>query len=385
MRAAKWSGPKPLLFFTQATADDVYSGEDSNGGPSLVGIYDRSFRFCFTNKQMAEAVTDFVLSEPSLRPGPIVPPELHVLASSAAGPWSGLVGLAAEIAASAQPIPAFAIEWKDDPYSTDLSDKFHSVLRRGHSLAGLAPLNVSRSQIPFSVGRLNRPNRAEAEAAEYILANLPPRGIRTVLVVPTVSAPARRTLRTLIQGNQSVGRQLVAITGDGIGVNTFFRDREFAWPVRSLPIPVVLFTHGDPFAWDVPGKGPTAPMGYELPEPRPGAVRSTIEDIQLFSRIAQIIAVSAFPNGSKSIVASSDALAENLRNLTPQFFDSAGNRLSGNGEHVVVLRPLLPGDLQTGRSHVDAVLEVYVRKPEGRIWNRIRVRPLGRPFGEQGE
>ncbi len=91
-----------------------------------------------------------------------------------------------------------------------------------------------------------------------------------MLVLPTVSAPARRTLRALVQGNPTVGRQLVAMTGDGIGVNTFFRDRDFAWPVRSLPIPVVLFTHADPFAWDVPGEPPSAPPEYELRRARTG-------------------------------------------------------------------------------------------------------------------
>ena len=320
-----------------------------------------------------------------LRPGPVVWPELRVLAASKTSAWAGLVGLAAEIALSSTPVPAFSIEWKDDPYSTDLSDKFHAVLQRPRVALGLPPLSVSRSQIPFSVGRLNRPNRAEAEAAEYVLANLPPPGIRTVLVIPTVSAPARRTLRALVQGNAGVGQQLVAVTGDGIGVNTFFRDREFSWPVRSLPIPVVLFTHADPFAWDVPGNSRTPPPGYELPAPSPGSVRSTIEDIQLFTRLTRIVATGVFPNGRNQIADSPDALAANLRNLDPPFFDLAGNRLSGNGEYVVVLRPSFPAGSQGNRSQADAVLEVYARQPQSQLWTRIHTRSLGRPYGGPSE
>src|SRR5262249_18055283 len=158
----------------------------------------------FTNRQMAEAVTDFVLSDPTLRPGSVAPPGLMMAPMFAAGPWSGLAWL------GTQSIPAYAIEWKDDPYSTDLSYKFREALRQPCGTAvGLPHVDVTTHSVPFSTGRLNRPTQAEAEAAEDILANLPPPGIRTVLVVPTVAAPARRTMRTLVQGNAEVGRQLV--------------------------------------------------------------------------------------------------------------------------------------------------------------------------------
>jgi hypothetical protein len=203
-------------------------------------------------------------------------------------------------------------------------------------------------------------------------------------VLPTVSAPARRTMRALVQGNPAVGRQLVAVTGDGLGMNTFFRDREFAWPVRSIPVPFVLFLHADPFGWDKPVAGPAAPPGYELTAPQPGAVRSSTEDVRLFTRMTQIIVTAAFPDGAGKLAGGPDAVAERLRSLTPAFFDRAGNRRSGTGEHVVVLRPVLPGEARNGK-RADATLDVYTRPHGNPAWTRIHSNPLGRVTGGLSE
>lgn len=382
IRGANWPGIKPLLFLTQATADvvDAEDGSQSSGpAPSLISVYDRSFRFCFTNQQMADAVTGFVLTEPSLRPGPVAPPGLHALPAMAAGSWTGLTTLATETLADPAPVQAFAIQWNDDPYSTDLSWKFRESLKQQ---ATKPRLQVDRFQVPFSTGRLNRPNRAEAEAAEHILASLPPVGTRSILVIPTVSAPARRTVRTLVQGEPAVGQRLVVMTGDGLSVNTLFRDREYAWPVRSLPVPFVLFTHADPFGWDNPGYGPPPPPGYELLAPRPGEARTTTEDIRLFTRLAGIVAAGFFPDGQQEIAATADDVAARLRALNPPCFDVTGNRRSDTGEHVVVLRPAFPGDI-TGRPRIDATLEVYTRLPGQPRWSRVHALPLGRSHGSQ--
>ena len=63
---------RPLLLISQATADEVYRAADSYPAgyvpPQLIKLYDRSFRFCFTNRQMAEAVTDYVFSDPTCDP-----------------------------------------------------------------------------------------------------------------------------------------------------------------------------------------------------------------------------------------------------------------------------------------------------------------------------
>jgi hypothetical protein len=205
-----------------------------------------------------------------------------------------------------------------------------------------------------------------------------------VLVLPTVSAPARRTLRALLQGNPEVGRQLVVVTGDGIGMNTFFRDREFAWPVRSLRVPVVLFLHADPFAWDRPGSGATPPPGYDLLEPAEGMVRSSTEDVRLFTLITRTVARAAFPDGAGGVAEGPDAVARRLHALTPEFFDAAGNRRSGTGEHVVVLRPVFPGESRSGK-RPDATLDVYTRVPESPAWTRLHSTPLGRAAGGHSE
>src|SRR5262245_32389354 len=70
-RQGEWRGPAPLLLITTATADcvlidDPAGSPDSPPGPAkLMELYpDRTFRFCFQNSQMAEAVLDFVWSQP---------------------------------------------------------------------------------------------------------------------------------------------------------------------------------------------------------------------------------------------------------------------------------------------------------------------------------
>jgi hypothetical protein len=389
MRDTAWPSSRPLLFLGTATADKV-DPEDNNAsgdqGPSLISVYDQSFRFCFTNRQMADAVTDFVLSDPTLRPGSIGWPGLRAIPTATAGPLVGLTALATETWAEWPSFPAFAVEWKDDPYSTDLSFKFREAfLRRTGSAAGFPRLDMEVNPVPFSTGRMNRPNPVEAEVAEHVLNNLPPPGTRTVLVVPSVTAPTRRVLRALVQGNPAVGRRLVAVTGDGLGVNTFFRDRDFAWPVRSLPIPIAMFTHADPFAWDTPGNAAIPPRGYELEPPAPGAVRSSTEDIRLFTRLTRVVAAGVFPPIATAIVRTPDALATNLHSLKPAFFDPVGNRLSGSGEHIVVLRPIFPGEAPSDHPHLDAMLEVYGHRPEIPGWQLLHTRALGHNQAGQPE
>jgi hypothetical protein len=388
MREAGWPAARPALFLATATADDVAREADTYPAdytpPQLIGLYDRSFRLCFTNRQMAGAVTDFVFSDPTLRPGPVVWPGLRAVPAAAGGGWAAAAALA-DLAAEPPPLPAFTIAWDDDDFSVDLRQQFITEIANRSGAAGRPRLDVIRDNVPFSTGRLNRPNPREAAVAEEILKQLPPPGHRTVLVLPAVSAPVRRTLRALVQGDPGVGRRLVVLNGDGIGVNTLFRDREFLWPVRSLPVPVAIFTHADPFAWDRPGEGPAPPPGYELPPPDPGGVRSTTEEIQLYARAARVIAAAAFPDGSAAVVAGPDELAHNLRHLTPAFFDAAGNRLSGTGEHVVVLRPVFPGEGPNGRGDAEARLEVYTRRPGDPAWVRLHDLPLARTNGGHGE
>ncbi|HEY1191370.1 MAG TPA: hypothetical protein VGE74_27295, partial [Gemmata sp.] len=161
-------------------------------------------------------------------------------------------------------------------------------------------------------------------------------------------------------------RRLVAVTGDGISINALFRDGEFAWPVRALPIPLVLFTHADPFDWDEPG-GPAPPPA------RPGAVKNSTEDILLFTLLTRTVARGAYPDGADRVADGADQLADRFRGLAPALFDPSGNRISGSGEHVVVLRPT--PRIEGVVTLPDAELEVWTRKP-GTGWDRVRRRPI---------
>src|SRR5207244_7281810 len=114
----------PLLLITTATADEVDLDQVRS---ELMRIYaGRSFRFCFTNQQMARAVIDFVWSQDDLRP-------------------------------DAEPI--YLTCWEDDPYSTDLFNRFQQVLsgeayngpRRRLRLAQ-APAQVWSALAGFAVG-----------------------------------------------------------------------------------------------------------------------------------------------------------------------------------------------------------------------------------------
>jgi hypothetical protein len=262
--------------------------------------------------------------------------------------------------------------WKDDPYAQDLYEQFRDAIAEQGARPGRPRLSVDWTEIPFSVGRFARPNPYEAHAVDHILENLPKRGERTVIVVPTVTAPARRVLGGLAQGNPGAARRLVAVTGDGIPVNALFRDGEFAWSVRSIPIPLVLFTHTDPFDWDEPGDH-VPPRGYELhPPATPADVKNSTEDILLFTTLTAVLARAAFPDASGQLVAGADALTARFRTLDPPFFDPSGNRLTGLGENVVVLRPT--ARVEGVLTYPDAVIDVYTRKAGE--WTRIRSRPV---------
>jgi hypothetical protein len=388
MAATPWPRQKPLFLIATATADAVHADDnfDREYQPKkLIELYDRSFRFCFTNRQMARTVTSFVLTDPGLRPGPAVLPGMRAVGGAAGGPLGMLPwlaelrspppGVAALAGAPAEwpGLPAFAVVWKDDPYALDLYDQFRDAIHEEGGRPGRPRLAVEFNLIPFSVGRFSRPNPYEAQVVEHIVSNLPKRGERTLLVVPTVTAPARRVLGAIAQGSPGAARRLVAVTGDGIPVNALFRDGEFAWPVRAVPIPLALFTHTDPFDWDEPGE-PPPPRGYELPPPtRPGDVKNTTEDIQLFSNVTRVLSRCAFADGTGRLTDSTDELAGRFRGLVPAFFDPSGDRLAGSGEHVVLLRPTpsVAGVLP----YPDAVIEVWTRGPGGE-WVKVRSRPV---------
>lgn len=377
----------PLLLITTATADQVDVDHEPR---DLMKIYEdraeagqapRSFRFCFTNHQLAETIIDFLWNHADLRP------EAH---------------------------PVYLVKWKDDPYSNDLFNHFRQVLsgkdyddamrrlrvarlagRQWAWLAGLActggippgldfagirggepqqPGPFWSVPIEYSVGTFDQPNRWEAEAAEKLLDELGqnPGQHRPLLILPAAPTPARRFLRGLVRGAPVQAGQLVVASGDSIDFNTIYRDRLVAWPIQDLPFDLVFFSHRNPV--DPALFRPESTEKGQFGGGASGLTTSGTQDLLLYRDILEAVVEAAYRDGR--LIESADTLAVNLReslgkDARPRF-DLDGNRLSGSGEFVVCLRPLRIGDRVLPR----AVVQVWNRT-EGtkgvRDWVRVPV------------
>jgi hypothetical protein len=367
-------GSTPLLLLTTATAD---WGQGRDGSAvRLTELYDgRTYRFCFTNKQMAEAVTDFVWSQEALRP---------------------------------DGDPFYLAPWKDDGYSMDLAAWFintiephvaaRSAARAWAWQAGVAAqggLGLEQGWAPgrwtdlaewepiyCGVGTFNQPNRWEAEVAESIMAKRrrdPAR--RAVLVLPAASAqPARRFLRGLMRTAPAQARRFVVLTGDAIAFSTIYRDRNVAWPIQDLPFDLVFFCHRNPADAQAGFQAEGDPAEGDRAAPAaasdsPGGTGT--EDVLLFGDIVEALALAALRDGTP--VTSADEVGRRLAEVCwlpdgrrvgpgPEGFplfsqrDLRGNRHSGTGEHIVWLQP--HGD--QGRIQPQATITVWSLLPEDR-------------------
>lgn len=344
-------GPGPLLLLTTATADLVRS--PAGGDAPLNALYEgRTFRFCFTNKQMAAAVTEFLVSRSELRPDE--------------GPF-------------------YLVLWGDDFYSIDLTQRFRESLGLWgaaswlaitpgtgglpFSLAGVCGGDLSQppETIDYSVGGFDQPNRWEGPIIERILETKSwyPRQQRPLLVLSAPSSqPARRFLRGLARAAPAEARRFVVATGDALPFNTVYRDRNVSWPVQDLPFDLVFFCHRNP----VDAEAGFTPQDELRPIAAEGSAPATgTEDLLLYRDIVEALALaSARDDGSR--------LGERLRQARwdrgrggtgqggvafggelPLLFDEAGLRRSGTGEHVVWLKPSIQGD----RARPLATLEVW--------------------------
>jgi hypothetical protein len=366
----------PLLFLTTATAVQVMIDHESHETRELMTLYpDRSFRFCFTNRQMAEAVIDFLWQQEDLRP---------------------------------DGEPVYLPHWEDDPYSEDLFVRFreviHEVFQRDRAvraaaqdwawLAGRAALggpppgvDLERlhrpedmgprpfwdAEIPYSVGTFDRPNLWEAQVAELLLnaSGQHPDQRRPLLILPAVPQPARRFLRGLEQLAPAQAGRFVVATGDGIDFNTVYRDRKLLWPIQDLPFPLVFFCHRNPV--DPDAFRPESPQTeYAVPDPAGPTSTGTV-DLLLYRDIVEAVVEAAYRDGR--LLQEPDGLRQNLREPGPgdrRAFDELGNQRSGAGEYVVHLRPERDGDRIMPR----ASLEVWNRVAEaggGRRWVQVQV------------
>jgi hypothetical protein len=378
-----WHGDRPLLLITTATADEVVIDPDDDrvtppAAPTrnLMDVYrGRTFRFCFTNRQMADAVLDFIWNTPGLRPE-----MFSSLVPAAVG--SGLIIWSEGTLPAKQKPQVYNIYWQDDPFSVDLHDQFKVLLSRKFGPPGADPMHAadgphaqfSTWSIPSSIGGFVRPNQAEALVAESILQEfreLPPQ--RSLLVLPTITQPARRLLRTLAESTPQLGQRLVAVTGDGIPVNDLYRDGDLRWPVHAIPVPLVLFTHNDPVGWDDPDRIPPPPTGYELRPP------TSTEDVLHFAELIRVVTEACYSSPDlhglvtpgDGLLARADHLSDRLHGRCPPFFDADGNRLGGTGEYVVALWPQVEDGNAGPRTLPQAMMEVWRRADDGR-WEHVK-------------
>lgn len=324
-----WKGPRPLLLMTTATANEVFlEGVSSR---KLTQVYpDRTFRFCFTNEQMARAVTDFVWLMPDLQP---------------TGKPPGKASL---------PV-VFPVQWQDDPYSVDLSEKFRQAVDRQTKHQHLQPF-ISRPE--YSVGSFDRINRAEAKFTHLISEELPLNpGQRSLLIIPTGPTPARRFIRALAGEAPLLGRHVVAVTGDSININHVYRDGSIQWNMRDVPVPLVFFAHQNPIGWSDDLQPPTG-----------------TDEVLLFADLVKVLATAAFTADGLSTDA--DVLYGLIRAQKLITFDADGNRADGE-EYVVCLRPEISAN---GRISAQATLEVWRRLPGG-VWKQMNPdQPLQAPY-----
>jgi hypothetical protein len=290
---------------------------------SLLQLYPgRTFRGCFTNEAMARAVVDFVWQSPDLKP-------------------------------TARPdAKAYILAWQDDPYSVDLAEQFDLRLHEREDLG----VRTIVDRIAYSVGTFADPNPPEQQVMARILPDLASHpDDRALLVLPAVTQPARRAIRAFAADSPLIGQRLIAVTGDGVSFNTVFRDADVAWPVQELSVPLVFFAHQNPVAWD---DDRDVPSDIAL-HPQTGT-----DDVLLFADMVRVIAEEIYI-GDK--VKHADKLLAKLRARPPGFYAPDGERRTGEGEYVVVVRPQFE---EGGRVKREAVYEVFTRK--GGQWHLVR-------------
>jgi hypothetical protein len=323
-------GARPLLFITTATANTVVD-PDTGRPENLIQLYPgRTFRGCFTNEAMARAVADFVCQAPELRPTGKTEARAYVLA------------------------------WQDDPYSVDLAEQFDLRLHERKDLG--VPLRTVLDRIGYSVGTFADPNPPEQEVMARILPDLASHpNDRALLVLPAVTQPARRAIRAFAADSPLIGQRLVAVTGDGVSFNTVFRDADVAWPVEELSIPLVFFAHQNPVAWDT-SEGPSAAtqVAPEIALHQPTATDDVLQIADMIRVIAEAIYL-----GDK--VKHADKLLAKLRANQPGFYTPDGERRTGEGEYVIVVRPQFE---EGGRVKREATYDVYTR--QGGQWKPVR-------------
>lgn len=328
----------PVLLITTATADTVQHPD--LGIVDLMQIYpQRTFRYCFTNRQMAESICDFVRGQIS------GDPNLQI---------SSRISL---------------ISWQDDPFSEDLIDQFEEIWRMPTPASPNPP--VWSHRIAHSVGGLNAPNKPETEAVRLLIQeanseSLAVRG-RELLVMPGGPAPARRMLRSLYRTDPNERFFWVVTVGDAIDWNTIYRDRRLTWSIEDVPFPLIVFMHRNPVE-----KQLRSGRGFVPDSSASDTASSTgTDDLLLYRDIGRSLARGCFED--QAMMLGSERLLKSLReqedDQQQRLFDEVGNRTGRGGEFITLLRPRHEGLQILPRS----TIEVYERQANGdwRLVTRI--------------
>jgi hypothetical protein len=308
----------PLLLLTYATAVQVppvrsdgkldASAPFARWGKLMDEYPGRSCRFCFTNEQMAETVVDFVWDREELRPE--------------------------------GPIPVYAPRWRNLPYSADLAERFTKVLCQPDREPCMGePLTAT---LPFSVGDFDTPNPPEAALCQKLateFAAAPER--RRLLVLPTEMAPGHRFLKGLCDAAPAAARNLVVLSGDSIGFNDVYRDRDTSWNAQDLPVQLVFFAHRNPT------------RGWKPAERLYGHAKDDLS-LDIVTKLVKAAYTKDGSQASAGLVASAAELREKLN----AYFNADGERKEGSGERVCWLKPRTEG----GRVLPEATLEVWSRR-----------------------
>lgn len=331
------SSKLPLFLITTATADKVQSQE--LGEVDLMNIYaERSFRYCFTNKQMADAITEFVRETINKDQG------LQITSSRIS-----------------------LISWHDDPFSEDLCDQFEELWRIPNETRSDPPVWLHR--IAHSVGGLNQPNKLEVAAVTKLIKEASSESIvlrsRELLVLPGGPAPARRFLRSLYRTDPIERNFWVVAVGDAIDWNTLYRDRRLTWSIEDVPFPLIAFMHRNPVEQHLSPTRRFVPDSNTSIAPNPTGT----DDLLLYRDIGQSLFQGCFQNGQ--LVNDPDQLQQQLLEEKDKqgqrSFDEQGNRLGGGGEYITLLRP----QYENLRVLPKSKIEVYERQAAGQQWKRI--------------
>lgn len=351
-----WPGPAPLYLITTATAERYNEGVLQSGEvphrtwPKLMDAYaKRTFRFCFTNARMAQGVLDFVqhyrLTDPLL--------DTAILTQSDPYARLGLLSLTGLF----RPYYSSTLIWKDDSYSKDLGEIFLDIFAQQARPKSGTFEEFYNNYIDYSVGGFFEPNPSEAQQVGLYLANNSTfRDRPQLLALPTAAQPARRFLRALCRRAPMETRNVVVVSGDAINFNSVCRDRNLAWNIQDLPVPLVFFCHRDPI---------DAPAGFGVKDARGLPNQTGTQDVLLYRDIAEALIQGAFIRNdirAGPLASDADTLLNRLRQMRwhkgrveffagedgelpgVPFFDNEGNRRPGTGEHIVWLRPVFDGN-----------------------------------------